>query len=219
MFDGKVLMTLRKQHHWTQEEMAKRLHCSKQVISHYENGLRIPSLEMLESMAGLFGVAPSYFMNDVKPIDLEESITFKQSSLPIRHTYSNVTAIVSLPVVGTVRCGPGGLAYQDVEGYVQAANVKHPDECFYLRVTGDSMEPQITEGDLALVRRQPEVESGELAVVVVDREEGTLKKVLFKDGAVILQAFNPKYTPRVFTGEAINSLTIVGKVLRTEKEW
>ena len=212
---AKMIYTLRKERGWTQAELAGRLHCTKSVISHYETGKRQPNYEMLEAMADVFNVPIGFLISDE---DRTRELLAINGRVPTGQPIP-VTAIVSLPVVGTVRCGPGGLAYQDVEGYVQAANVKHPDECFYLRVTGDSMEPQITEGDLALVRRQPEVESGELAVVVVDREEGTLKKVLFKDGAVILQAFNPKYPPRVFTGEAINSLTIVGKVLRTEKEW
>lgn len=100
-----------------------------------------------------------------------------------------------------------------------AANVKHPSECFYLRVVGDSMEPSITEGDLALIRKQDDVESGELAAVVINGEEGTLKRVIKKDGALILQAFNPAYPPRVFTGTDINTVRIAGKVIRTEKEW
>ena len=209
---GDRIRELRKGRNMTQQDLADTLGVERSSISKYEKGAAIPSDELKIKLANLFDVTIDYILGREGQATVKPQISPSGQSIP-------VTAIVSLPVVGTVKCGPGGLAYQDVEGYVQAANVKHPDECFYLHVTGDSMEPQITEGDLALIRRQPEVESGELAVVVVNSEEGTLKKVLFKDGAVILQAFNPKYPPRVFTGDAINSLTIVGKVIRTEKEW
>ena len=97
--------------------------------------------------------------------------------------------------------------------------MRNPEEYFYLIVRGDSMEPRIRGGDLALVHRQPDVESGELAVVLVDGEEGTLKRVLKKDGAVILQPFNQSYQTQVFIGEEINRLTVVGKVVETKAKW
>ena len=81
------------------------------------------------------------------------------------------------------------------------------------------MEPRISSGDLALVHSQPDVESGDLAVVLVDGEEGTLKKVLKKEGAVILQPFNPAYKTQVFIGGEIDRLTIVGKVVETKTKW
>lgn len=95
----------------------------------------------------------------------------------------------------------------------------NPEEYFYLVVSGDSMEPRISSGDLALVHRQPDVESGELAVVLVDGEEGTLKRVVKRDGAVILQPFNQSYQPQIFMGEELSQLTIVGKVVETKTKW
>ena len=86
-------------------------------------------------------------------------------------------------------------------------------------VRGDSMEPRISSGDLALVRRQPDVNSGELAVVLVDGEEGTLKKVIKKDGMLILQPFNPSYPAMIYSGEDLNYIQIVGKVVETKARW
>ena len=177
----------------------------------YEKNQRQPSYEMLEAMADVFNVPIGFLIS--------EEDRSKAMSKQVGANYIAVDAIVSIPIVGTIRCGPGGLAYQDIEAYVPAANVKHPSECFYLRVVGDSMEPSITEGDLALIRKQDDVESGELAAVMINGEEGTLKRVIKKDGALILQAFNPAYQPRVFTGADINTVRIAGKVIRTEKEW
>lgn len=208
---GKMIVSLRNERGWTQTDLAKRLKCSKQAIWMYEKNQRQPSYEMLEAMADAFNVPIGFLIS--------EEDRSKELSRQFGTNYVAVDALISIPIVGTIRCGPGGLAYQDIEAYVPAANVKHPADCFYLRVVGDSMEPMISAGDLALIRKQADVESGELAAVVINGDEGTLKKVIKRDDALILQAFNPKYPPRVFTGDAINSLTIVGKVIRTEKEW
>lgn len=208
---GKMIVSLRNERGWTQTDLAKRLKCSKQAVWMYEKNQRQPSYEMLEAMADVFNVPIGFLIS--------EEDRSKAMSKQVGANYIAVDAIISIPIVGTIRCGPGGLAYQDIEAYVPAANVKHPSECFYLRVVGDSMEPSITEGDLALIRKQDDVESGELAAVVINGEEGTLKRVIKKDGALILQAFNPAYPPRVFTGTDINTVRIAGKVIRTEKEW
>lgn len=128
------------------------------------------------------------------------------------------TQMPSIPIIGSVRAGAGGLALEEADGY-EFADVRNPSEYFYLRVVGDSMSPDITEGDLALVHKQPEVENGELAVAIIDGEEGTIKKIILKTGSLILQAFNPSHPPRVFIGEEMNTVTIVGKVVRTVRSW
>ena len=123
-----------------------------------------------------------------------------------------------IPIVGSVRAGTGGLAMEEPDGY-ELADVRNPSDYFFLRVVGDSMTPDINEGDLALVHIQPQVESGELAVAVIGGEEGTIKKVIHKPGALILQAFNPLYPPRLFTGSEMNEVRIAGKVVRTMRSW
>ena len=70
-----------------------------------------------------------------------------------------------IPVIGTVRAGYNSLAYNDDFGY-EYANVRNPDEYFYLIVRGDSMEPRIKDGDLALVHKQPTLNDGDLGVIV-----------------------------------------------------
>ena len=127
-------------------------------------------------------------------------------------------SLSQIPVIGTVRAGYGALAFEEEYG-VESADVRRPEDYFYLMVRGDSMEPKISEGDLALVRRQPDVNSGELAVVILDGEEGTLKKVIKKDGMVILQPFNPAYAALIFSGPDLEQIQIVGKVVETKTRW
>ena len=125
---------------------------------------------------------------------------------------------VMVPVVGSVRCGPGGLAYQEYQG-TEAADVANPKDYFYLRAEGDSMLPDIRPGDLVLVHIQPQVDNGDLAVVVIDGEEGTLKKFIRKGDTVVLQSFNQQYPPRVFVGDEINTIKIAGRVVETKRKW
>ena len=123
-----------------------------------------------------------------------------------------------VPVIGTVRAGFGALAFEEDYGE-EPANVKNPDNYFYLIVKGDSMEPRIQDGDLALVHRQQTLESGELGVVVYGEGSGTLKKFIRRDNAIILQPFNPAYQPQIVMGEDLNSLYIAGKVVETKAKW
>ena len=121
-------------------------------------------------------------------------------------------------MIGTVRAGYGSLAFEEDYG-VEYACVKDPESYFYLVVKGDSMEPRIQDGDLALVHRQPTLENGDLGVMVFGEGEGTLKKYIQRGNAVILQPFNLAYEEKVIRGEELNQLFIAGKVVETRAKW
>lgn len=115
---GDRIRELRKGRNMTQQDLADTLGVERSSISKYEKGAAIPSDELKIKLANLFDVTIDYILGREGQATVKPQISPSGQSIP-------VTAIVSLPVVGTVKCGPGGLAYQDVEGYVQAANVKH----------------------------------------------------------------------------------------------
>jgi len=128
---------------------------------------------------------------------------------------------VKIPIIGTVTAGPNGTAYEDYEGeeWSDEKDVKGGGY-FYLRVKGDSMTGDgILPNDLALVRETPEVGYGDIAVVVVDGEEGTLKRVYRMDDSIMLQSSNPAYPPRVFHGSEMAKVRIVGKVKQTIRRY
>ena len=73
-----------------------------------------------------------------------------------------------------------------------------PENCFYLRVTGDSMvNAGILEGDLVLLRRQETAESGQIVACLLDGEDATLKRFRVQRDMVLLQPENPAYEPRI----------------------
>ena len=81
---------------------------------------------------------------------------------------------------------------------------------FMLRVKGDSMiEAGILDGDLVVVRRQPDALDGEIVAALIDGEEATVKRLERRDGTVVLHSENPAFEPMVFTG----GVELIGKVV------
>ena len=129
---------------------------------------------------------------------------------------------VGVPVVGRIAAGTPILAEGNIEEHVDLARefgigprahdgLGDPDKLFMLRVRGDSMTGAgILDGDLVLVRRQPTVNDGEIAAVVVG-DEATVKRVRFVRGGVRLEPENPRYRAMVFGGG--DEVRIAGKIL------
>ena len=126
--------------------------------------------------------------------------------------------VVNVPLVGTVAAGQPMLAVENIEGYFPVPAEYMPNaQSFMLKVKGDSMiNARIYPNDLVFVRKQDDVESGDIAVVIIDNETATLKRVLKKDGLLILQAENPAYAPMVFSQSELYRLHIIGKVLHVK---
>ncbi|MGI5967645.1 XRE family transcriptional regulator [Anaerotruncus sp. AF02-27] len=198
------LRALRRERKISQVSLAETLGISQQAVGKWETGRSTPDPRTLRRLADIFDVTTDYLLGREDELHPAAPWPFVNEA--------------QVPVIGTVKAGYGALAFQEDYG-TEPANVKNPDNYFYLIVTGDSMEPRIRSGDLALVHKQPDVQSGELAVVLVDGEEGTLKKVIKKDGAVILQPFNQAYQTQIYMGEELSRIQIVGKVVETKTKW
>lgn len=122
---------------------------------------------------------------------------------------------VKIPVLGRVAAGIPIEAVQDVLDFEEiSSETARGGEYFALQIKGNSMEPRICEGDVVIVRRQPEVESGEIAIVLVNGNDAVCKKVMRYDSGISLVSLNPAYEPMFFTNEEISSLpvTILGRM-------
>jgi repressor LexA len=121
--------------------------------------------------------------------------------------------VVEVPVLGRIAAGRPLLAAENVEDTLPLPRSwVRGEEVFLLKVTGESMAPLIRPGDLVMVRVQPRVARGEIAVVLVD-DETTLKRVYEEAGGLVLKGDNPDFTPLRFSpGEAAEMVQILGKV-------
>ena len=184
-------------------DLARALGKNRSTIYRYENS-RIEKLPsgVLEALSQALDTTPEALMGWNAP---------PPEAVPARR-------MRPLPIIGSVRAGWNGPALEEREG-VDYADVGSPSEYFYLRVQGDSMAPHINAGDLALVHCQPTADSGDIVVVIVEDEMGTIKQYLRRGGSVVLHPFNERYGDRVFSGEALNQLRVVGRVVETKRKW
>jgi len=121
---------------------------------------------------------------------------------------------VMIPILGTIMCGEPILAEENIEGYREEIAAFFPSgELFFLKTKGDSMEPTVPEKSYVLLRKQEDVEDGEIAAVIVNGDnEATLKRVKRQNGIVMLIADNKDYSPILITPE--NPARIIGKAVK-----
>lgn len=182
----------------TLEDVAKMVGISRQTMSRYENGIigNIPS-DKIERMAKAMRVSPGVIMG------WEE---FEQ--LP-----SNMVAVPELkkvPLVGQIACGTPILAEQNIEDYIDLPHHIRAD--YALTCKGDSMiGAGVHDGDVVYIRKQAQVDNGQIAAVLVDSEDATLKRFYFDGKATVtLTAENPAVPPMVFAGEDVERIRVIG---------
>ncbi len=92
---------------------------------------------------------------------------------------------------------------------------------FALMIKGDSMTPQMQEGDVVIVRRQSDVDSGDIAIALVNGFEATCKQVMKSSDGVTLISFNPSYKPMIYSNEDVKKLpvAIIGKVIELRRKF
>ncbi len=207
---SKQLRAARKAVHRSQADLAADLGVTQQAVGKWETGKSSPDPGTLARIASLLNTTTDFLLGlhqENESVRTAEDRFFGgyQESL--------------IPVIGTVKAGYGALAFEEDYGQ-EYARVKDPANYFYLVVKGDSMEPRILDGDLALVHRQNTLENGDLGVFVYGSDgEGTLKKYVQRGNTIILQPFNHSYEDLVIKGEELNSLYIAGKVVETKAKW
>ena len=195
---AKRLKELRERKGIPQAELASVLDVAQQTVASWEREKSSPNYDILQKIADYFHVSTDSLLGrDIGLYDLNDT--------------------KRVPVIGTVRCGAGGVAYEYVDEYITIDDTYRPEDMRGFHAEGDSMEPEIHDGDICLVHLQEDVPNKALAVVAIcdgaDECEGTIKRVHKADGTIILQATNQASPPRIFTGENANKVRIVGRVV------
>lgn len=184
----------------TQAEAARRLGLSRQAYSNYELGKRQADYEMLLKISEDFRCS------------VEELLGRKPEPTNIGAVFGDHFRMV--PVYESVSAGFGATAIDYITEYAPFRIVSDTEalETIAIRVTGDSMFPKIEDGDIIQVHRQDSVDSGDIAVLLIDGEEGVVKRMQFGEDYVDLISINPNYPPRRFKGKDMERLQVVGLV-------
>lgn len=185
------------------DELAAKIGKDRSTIYRYEsNEIEKLPTSIIEPLSRALGVHPSYLMGWEANEDLVD--------IPA------ATTGVMIPVLGYVRAGVPMTAVENIVDYEEiskddAAKGEH----FGLVVKGDSMEPRFAEGDVVIVRKQETVENGEIAVVLVNGDDATVKKFYRSDNGIKLVSTNPTYDPFFYTPDEVDSLPVqvIGRVV------
>ena len=186
----------------TLEEIGNAVGVSKATVQRWESGeIENVRRDKIAKLAKALKTTPAYLMGWEEDID---ELYQYENIMPLPKTKK-------VPLLGTIACGEPILAAENIDKYVEIADNIHCD--FALACKGDSMiNARILDGDIAFIRKQPDVENGEIAAVLIDNE-ATLKRVRKYQGKVVLMPENPAYEPFIYVNEEINTIKILGKAV------
>ena len=182
---------------YTQEELAQKLGLQKSAIAKYENG-RVENIKrsVIADMANILECSPSYLMGWDEPPHSRKGVTIN--------------------VLGRVAAGIPLEAIEDIIDTEEISEeMAKTGEFFGLQINGDSMEPRMQKGDVVIVRKQEDAESGDIVIAMINGDDATCKRLRkYRDG-IELVSNNPSYEPMFFSNEEIMSkpVKIIGKVV------
>jgi repressor LexA len=194
-------------------KMSRDLGFSNAVFTQWKQRKQNLSASSIKKIADYFDVSVDYLLGKT---DIKKPPTISERS-NIRAIYSENIRMV--PVFESASAGFGVLACSNVIEYIPLY-IKCDDEAentLCITVTGDSMYPKIEDGDIIQVLKQTSVDSGSIAVVLLDNEEGLVKRVVYGDTWIELQSINPEYKTKRFEGREVLRLQVVGLVKKIIK--
>lgn len=191
--------------------MCLHLGIPRAVLSELKSGrTKSLSAENVLKIASYFKVSPEYIMGKT-PI---KNANIPAPSPEANAIFLNDKNIYMIPLFESVSAGFGACAVSDVLDYVPCyiTNPADAENSICIKVTGDSMHPKIEDGDIIQVHRQTSVDSGQIAVILLDGEEGLVKKVVYGDNWIELHSINPMYPMQRFEGRDVLRIRVVGLV-------
>lgn len=224
----------------TLAELSRMTNISEGTISNYRKGKYTPKQKRLGKFAEALNVSVSWllgadvpmepFPKQLKSFDLLpllpseltlddmgwENEGFVDSEKEMAKYAASKNRGIKIPVLGEVAAGIPIDAIEDIIDYEEITfEMSQTGEFFGLIIKGNSMEPKISDGDVVIVRKQSSVENGEIAVVLVNGDSATVKRVKYMDSGIMLMPTNPQYEPMFYDKQQVATLPvqIIGRVM------
>lgn len=182
-----------------QNRLADDIGVSQSTISNWLQQKKYPRIDKIEILAKYFGVPKS------KLTETKESL----QAIPA----------IKVPVVSKISAG---LPLYDDSNIIEYSHVpahvnRKGRELFYLRVSGDSMNKEFSDGDLVLIEKDSPIENGQIGVVQVNGYNATVKRVRYDEDKIILypESTNPDHLPQIYTLD--DSVQCIGRVISVQK--
>ena len=184
-----------------QSDLANRLNVKPNTISNWETEKSYPDLDSLRKMSIIFEVSVDYILGG-------NSV--------------GKSAGIRIPVLGDVAAGipieaiTDVVDYEEIDGALAATG-----EFFGLRIKGDSMEPRIQDGDVVIVRKQDDAETGDTVVVLVNGDSATVKKIKYGPDGISLIPTNPVHDVQFYSRADVERLPVrvIGKVVELRAKY
>ena len=191
---GAKIRYLRESRNMTQTDLADRIGISRSALNNWEHDLREPSVSMLNALARAFAVTVQDIVGDSVPI--------ADNVFPVY--------LRKIPVYGSIGAGAPKIADDQISEYISTDS----DADFAVLVDGDSMQPTISKGDLALIAKQDDVDNGQIAAVLIkDEESAVCKRIIHVPNGIMLISDNTeKYPPITYAADEVK---ILGRICQT----
>lgn len=209
---GKRIAFLRENKGWNQSELAREMGVTPQSVQAWEAGKNVPRQQKMKKLAGLLGVTVGELMND----DFIEG-DFQRITGQLESNVEQGPPIVSpyraIPIVGTAQMGAEGYWYalEEADGTVDAYS--RDASAYALRLKGDSMEPAIHSGWVAVIEPDRDYFPGEYVMVRTTEGESMLKRLLYCNEAEVSLLSVNGHAIRNIPTEQIEHIHSVGAIV------
>lgn len=201
MLLGDIIKQYREEHQMSLQDFANLIGTSRSYIHMLEKNVNPstnkpinPSIETLKLLANAMNMDLDFLL---KQLDSEQQIYLNEEEYKKQFEKTDILGnpVAPVPLLGSVKAGYNYLAQENWIGTVdvETSLVGDGKDYFALKVKGDSMAPIFIEDDIVIIRKQNDCENNEFAVVIINGDEGTLKKIKKTDNGIILQPLNPAY--------------------------
>lgn len=200
---GNRIKLRRKELGLTLQQLGDKIGVEASTVRKWENNIiQNIKTDKISKIASALGVTISYIINDSRSDQSDKTI--------------------KIPILGTVIAGIPISAVEEIIGWEEISpKITSKGEYFALRIKGDSMSPTIDENDIVIVKKQNDINSGDIAIVCVNGDEATCKKLIKHKDGISLVSLNLKYEPMYFSKEDIlhRPIHIIGRVVELRRKF
>lgn len=203
---SKNLNNLLSQRNKTQKEVADAISVSPQTFNTWCQGIALPRMGKVQRLADYFNIEKSRLIDEQSP----QTAASSNNKGVVINIYGHVAAGIPLEMIEDI-----------IDTEEISEDLAKTGDFFGLVIKGNSMVPNICDGDVVIIRCQEDAENGDTVIATVNGDDATCKRLRkYKDGIELI-ANNPSYEPMYFSNVEISTkpVKILGKVVELRRKF